>query len=175
MTATHKKKHPPVDSLSLKNRLLRLGVTALCVIGTDQASKSWAITHLKGIYPQSFFMDVFRLEYSENPGAFLGLGAGLSNSWRFGVLNIFVTLVLALSVFYLLRSKVLSAIQVWAMALLTTGGASNLWDRFFRDGRHVVDFMNLGIGPLRTGIFNVADVAIMGGIFLFLIASWREE
>jgi len=26
-----------------------------------------------------------------------------------------------------------------------------------------VDFLNVGIGPFRTGIFNVVDVAIVGG------------
>ena len=27
----------------------------------------------------------------------------------------------------------------------------------------VIDFMNVGVGPLRTGIFNVADMAILLG------------
>jgi signal peptidase II len=35
-----------------------------------------------------------------------------------------------------------------------------------------VDFLNVGIGPLRTGIFNVADMAIMLGVAL-LIAGLR--
>ena len=30
----------------------------------------------------------------------------------------------------------------------------------------VVDFMSVGVDPLRTGIFNVADVAVMIGIAL---------
>jgi signal peptidase II len=33
----------------------------------------------------------------------------------------------------------------------------------------VVDFLNVGIGGLRTGIFNVADVFIVAGVlFLFV-------
>jgi signal peptidase II len=47
----------------------------------------------------------------------------------------------------------------------TEGGIGNLLDRVFYDGR-VIDFMNLGIGRLRTGIFNVADVYITIGILL---------
>jgi signal peptidase II len=35
----------------------------------------------------------------------------------------------------------------------------------------VTDFMNLGIGSLRTGIFNVADLAIVAGIALLLVRS----
>ena len=37
----------------------------------------------------------------------------------------------------------------------------------------MIDFVSLGLGPLHTGIFNVADVAIMAGIVMVLI-SRRE-
>jgi lipoprotein signal peptidase len=37
----------------------------------------------------------------------------------------------------------------------------------------VIDFINIGIGPIRTGIFNIADLAVMIGVvmlvFLFAI------
>jgi len=32
----------------------------------------------------------------------------------------------------------------------------------------VIDFLNIGIGPWRTGIFNIADVAIMAGTVLLV-------
>jgi signal peptidase II len=35
--------------------------------------------------------------------------------------------------------------------------------------------MNVGLGPLRTGIFNVADVAIMCGAGLFILAEIGRE
>ena len=47
------------------------------------------------------------------------------------------------------------------MALFLAGALSNLIDRIAVGS--VIDFLNVGIGPLRTGIFNVADVAIMAG------------
>jgi len=34
--------------------------------------------------------------------------------------------------------------------------------------------MNVGIGPLRTGIFNVADVAIMLGASVLVLAKLRQ-
>lgn len=49
-----------------------------------------------------------------------------------------------------------------AWSLVLAGGLGNLLDRLIYDGR-VIDFMNLGIGSLRTGIFNVADVCITIG------------
>lgn len=59
------------------------------------------------------------------------------------------------------------------MALFVAGGSSNLLDRLTRGS--VIDFMNVGLGPLRTGIFNVADMAIMLGAGLVMLASYRPN
>jgi signal peptidase II len=56
--------------------------------------------------------------------------------------------------------------------MFLAGGISNLVDRIAL-GR-VIDFLNVGIGPFRTGIFNVADVAIMAGIAVLLVEHWRR-
>jgi signal peptidase II len=50
---------------------------------------------------------------------------------------------------------------------------SNLIDRIAVGS--VIDFLNVGVGSLRTGIFNLADVAIMAGagcLFWELIRSF---
>jgi len=57
------------------------------------------------------------------------------------------------------------------VTLFVAGGASNWIDRVARGS--VVDFLNVGVGPVRTGIFNVADVAIMLGAAVMLIAEIR--
>ena len=67
-----------------------------------------------------------------------------------------------------LRRPERNLIAVWAMVLIAAGGMGNLVDRILRDGR-VIDFMNLGLGPVRTGIFNIADVQIMVGLGLLLL------
>jgi signal peptidase II len=46
-----------------------------------------------------------------------------------------------------------------------------LLDRLMDKGR-VTDFLNVGIGSMRTGIFNFADMAILGGVVL-LMAGYR--
>jgi signal peptidase II len=60
-----------------------------------------------------------------------------------------------------------------ALVLVLAGGVGNQLDRVLQAGL-VTDFINLGVGPLRTGIFNVADVAITCGA-IGLIASWRGK
>ena len=47
-------------------------------------------------------------------------------------------------------------------------------DRILHKGT-VVDFLNVGIGPLRTGIFNIADVAIMGGAIILFFSALRMQ
>jgi hypothetical protein len=59
------------------------------------------------------------------------------------------------------------------LALFVAGGASNWIDRVTR-GR-VVDFLNVGVGPVRTGAFNVADVAIMLGAGVIVIAAFGKK
>ena len=75
---------------------------------------------------------------------------------------------------YLVMSRRLEPLQSTALALIVGGGLSNWFDRLVNDGR-VVDFMNLGIGSLRTGIFNVADVALMLGAGLLILAGRRAN
>jgi len=63
------------------------------------------------------------------------------------------------------------------LMLIVGGGLGNLIDRLFFGGK-VTDFVSMGIGPLRTGIFNVADVAIMFGslgMFLLMMLPERED
>jgi signal peptidase II len=59
------------------------------------------------------------------------------------------------------------------VALFIAGGTSNLLDRITYG--MVIDFMNVGIGPLRTGIFNVADMAIMLGAGMLALEGYRAE
>jgi signal peptidase II len=58
-------------------------------------------------------------------------------------------------------------------SLVLAGGASNWVDRLVRGS--VVDFLNIGVGPLRTGIVNVADMTIMLGVAVLLLAQRRRS
>jgi signal peptidase II len=60
------------------------------------------------------------------------------------------------------------------MSFLTGGGLGNLIDRVFNAGA-VTDFVVVGVGPLRTGVFNWADVLIMAGGGLLLLGVARRE
>ncbi len=55
------------------------------------------------------------------------------------------------------------------------GRLSNLIDRLLQDGS-VTGFLNIGVGPVRTGIFNSADMALMLGVAILVagdrVADW---
>ena len=143
-------------------------------IGCDQWTKQIAQERLKGQPPQSMLGDVLRLEYAENPGAFLGLGGEMSVAVRWTML-VGVNGVLAAAIgIFLARQKSRSVVQLVGCALLLGGAVGNLIDRLWFDCT-VIDFLNLGVGPLRTGIFNVADMAIMAGGTLLVWHSYAPS
>jgi signal peptidase II len=59
------------------------------------------------------------------------------------------------------------------VSLLLAGGTSNWIDRVIRGS--VVDFLNVGVGSLRTGVFNVADMAIMLGAAVLVLATMSRH
>jgi signal peptidase II len=157
--------------MATRGARLMLFVIVILTIGCDQVSKRVASTHLVDTPRKSFFNDAFRLEYAENRGAFLSLGADLP-SWARTALFTFGTGIVLLVGAVSLFTHTWSPLAVIGICLYLAGGASNLADRLV-DG-HVIDFLNIGLGPLRTGIFNVADIAVMTGVVLFLIGHFRS-
>lgn len=155
--------------MSRKNRwALVLSIISASVI-VDQVTKRLADQWLRGRAPRIYLLDFFRFDYVENSGAFLSLGAGLSSPVRFWLLSVAVAVFLGGLLVYLLRSDGLRRWHLVALSMILGGGASNLIDRILRTNGRVIDFMNMGIGPLRTGVFNVADMLIMAGILAVLI------
>jgi signal peptidase II len=157
-----------MNPLSRWYRLTLVSLVLAGTVGCDQATKQLAISHLRDEPAHSLLGGVLRLVFAENSGAFLSLGGQLPRAARFGLLTVGVGLILLVGLLYLLKSRQLGRLHVVALALAIGGGASNWFDRLVNDGR-VVDFMVLGIGPVRTGVFNVADIAIMVGIGLLFL------
>ena len=156
--------------MTTKSKLL-----VLCLLGTtvgcDRVTKHLATTELAGAHSQSFFYDTVRLQYAENTGAFLSLGANLPDPIRTWLLTVGVA-VLLIVVAVLAIKHGWEGTSLAGATLMWAGGLSNLIDRATHG--HVVDFINLGIGSLRTGIFNIADVAVSLGAVLVVFGDHRD-
>lgn len=158
---------------AFKRLLLIVPVLFSCV-GCDQMTKNFARQSLATSGPISYFDNILRLQYTENPGAFLSIGAGSSENMRFWLFIILIGIFLVGMLVYLMASSNSSKPQTIALSLVVGGGISNLIDRILNEGR-VIDFMNVGIGPLRTGIFNVADIAITIGVVWIIVISIKDK
>lgn len=148
-------------------------VPLVTCVGCDRVTKDLAQRHLAMQPPLSWFHNTVRLEYAENTGAFLSIGGGLSPGARALLFQAFPSLFLCGLFLFIWRAREESVVWVLALCLMLSGGVGNLWDRFVHDGR-VIDFMNLGIGPLRTGIFNVADLCITTGVVFLIIQAFSS-
>ena len=151
-------------------RTLLVTVVALACIGCDQTTKLAARSLLPPTEVTSLLGDTIRLQLATNYGAFLSLGHALSDGWRHWLLSVGVGCVLLGMAWYALVAKALRPSVVLSLALIIGGGVSNLLDRLMHGG-YVIDFINLGVGQLRTGIFNFADVALSLGVVLLLFSS----
>ncbi|MCX5846580.1 MAG: signal peptidase II [Deltaproteobacteria bacterium] len=147
-------------------RLTMIFLLLFVCVGCDQSTKYTAKHFLEGQQTLSYMGDIFRLSYTENTGAFLSLGAGMPEKLRYAMLVVMVSIFLFGFLLFVILSKKLNSLAVLSSALIIGGGLGNLIDRIINKGS-VIDFMNIGIGTIRTGIFNVADLAIMAGVLMF--------
>jgi signal peptidase II len=81
---------------------------------------------------------------------------------------------LGLLIFGIRKSRELSLWKLFFITLIVSGGLGNIFDRLLYD-RHVTDFMNIGLGTLRTGIFNFADVYVTFGMLAILLFFNHEK
>ena len=146
------------------------------ILGTiiiDQAVKELASNRLRGHDVILYLDGMVRLQYAENSGAFLSFGSHLDSQVRF-IASIAITVFLTWLIWgvYQKRSQMDRPTSI-GLTLLVAGGYANLIDRFWRGS--VTDYLNLGIGQLRTGIFNVADVVIVIGVAVLLSSAFFKK
>ncbi|NLC94579.1 MAG: signal peptidase II [Bacilli bacterium] len=138
----------------------------------DRITKIIAIKYLQGKY-YTFLGELIVLTYVENEGAFLGAGSNLPTFVKVIVFIILPLLICTGGIIYcLLKENDKYAIAY--IVSIAAGGIANIQDRIFNDGK-VTDFLNFGIGNLRTGILNVADMSITFGAILLVIHEIRKE
>lgn len=153
------------------NAVVFVSVLLVC-LGCDQATKSFARETLADRGTISLAADTVRFDLALNPGGFMSLGARLPEPVRQLAFVAIVPLLLLATCLMVIRAGLSSRVEWAALALLASGGIGNWLDRVLQSGV-VTDFVSLGFGSLRTGIFNVADVAVMAGAALLLSKAWH--
>lgn len=145
--------------------------TLAATVGCDQATKSVVRNQLPMGETLGYFHGTLSISNAVNRGAFLGLGEGFSDEIRWWMLTVAVSITLTGLLAFALIAPNLPVPRLLAIVAIVGGGLGNLIDRVSLG--FVRDFVSLGIGPLHTGIFNIADMFITGGAVVLVVLSWR--
>lgn len=150
---------------------LRWLAISLVVIFIDQLTKYFARQHLGYNEPVNIFPG-FNLLLLHNTGAafsFLAEASGWQR-WFFTGVALVVCLVL---IYYLLKAKSSSYYYLAAWSLIIGGAISNVVDRL--QVAYVTDFLDFYVSSYHWPAFNIADSAIVVGVFLLIITSSKSH
>lgn len=135
------------------------------MLTVDQVAKYLVVTNLRPYEEVQVLGSLLSFDYVRNSGAAFSIGSGYT--WIFSVVGLAV---LVFIVWFARRIRSLA----WAVlfGLLLGGLLGNLVDRLTRAPGfgvgEVIDFLKI---PLLPAIFNLADVAIVSSMVLFLILT----
>ena len=156
-----------------KNHLILTLLILIINISLDRTTKLLAIRFLEGKDTISLFYNTVILKSAENTGAFLSFGSSWPDIAKYIVLIIIPILACLVGLYYC-AFKLADKKLVVSIVSIIGGGLSNLADRLFHNFS-VVDFINFGIGNLRTGILNVADMSVTFGMLFLIIYQLKEN
>ena len=142
----------------------------------DQISKIIVRNEVSNYEIIKLFGNWFTLTKVENIGAFLSAGSALPDLIRIILLSVFPIIFLAYGLYMVLVKRNMSNLQIVGWCFVIGGGSGNLFDRIVHGS--VTDFLHLDLGLFQTGIFNLADVSIMIGMFIILTGQFlykKEE
>jgi signal peptidase II len=158
--------------LSVKTRKwLFLFALIVAVLAADQISKRWIVDnlHLNEMrQPIPALSPFFQIVRSQNTGAALGFLP------QAGDLFLVIAVIVVLGMlYYYPRIPPEARISRIATGLICGGALGNAADRLTYG--HVVDFIHYQIPNLISNVSNLADHAIVLGVILIFIESWRSE
>jgi signal peptidase II len=173
-----------MDKKGPSKRLVR-GIamaSALALVALDQWTKALAAAHLAGKGVVRLAGDVVLLVFARNRGAFLSLGSGLPSPFR-GLLLVVLPIAALAFLAWVILAHGLGAegegkarsrgAEIAVVVLIAAGGAGNLIDRLLFG--EVRDFLHFRLGPLRTGIMNLADLYILAALVVIAAVALRRR
>ena len=146
-------------------------ITIGAVLLIDQITKRIVLNtlQLNATYePIPFLVPYFQLTRSENTGAAFGFLPQVGD-----VFLIIAVIVVAAMFYYYPRIAPGAYLTRFAIGLICGGALGNALDRLLLG--YVVDFIHYQIPNLISNVSNLADHAIVLGVILIFIDSWRTE
>ena len=100
-----------------------------------------------------------------------GASWNILNGYR--IILIIITLIILTILYFYQKQFVVNNRNIIAFSLLYSGIIGNLIDRIFRG--YVIDFFDFYIFGYNYPVFNIADICIVFGVFLLIIATIKKE
>lgn len=152
-------------------RWLLLFLIIAAVLVVDQISKRIVVDTLRlgeSHQPIPAIADFFQITRSQNTGAAFGFLSQAGDI--FLIVAVVVTFALLL---YYSRLPANAALTRFGIGLVCGGALGNALDRIQYGA--VVDFIHYQIPGVVSNVSNVADHAIVIGVIILFIDSWRSE
>ncbi|MGT2771418.1 signal peptidase II [Streptococcus marimammalium] len=132
----------------------------------DQISKYWIVSNISQGEMKHFLPGIFSLTYLRNYGAAFSI---LQNQQLF----FFVVTIcfIGFAINFFLKSKDHQVYTRIGILLIIAGGIGNFIDRL-RLG-YVVDMIHLDF--MDFAVFNLADSYLSVGVFVLILALWKEN
>lgn len=161
--------------MKVKPILRTIAIAAILIsnVGCDQISKNIVRKRIHYNEEISLVNNYLTLTKIENEGALFSVGHSLPQPIKLLLLTILPMVSLALAFIYLLAKKSLTTLTMIGICFIIGGGAGNIYDRVVYGS--VTDFLHIDFVIFQTGIFNMADVSIMTGIFTIVFDAFRSR
>ncbi len=155
--------------MRLRPWILLVTAALVFLIGCDHATKYAAETSLRDRPATALVGRTVELEYHQNPGVAFNHERVIPAAARKPIIVAIGVAAMAFLAVALYRRRGKLTVEVAALLLIAGGAAGNLLDRVVRG--YVVDFVHVAHWP----VFNVADVWLVVGAGLMIIAAWRAR
>jgi signal peptidase II len=142
-------------------------------MGCDQFSKKMVRAQVGPMEYIEVLDEYLILTNVGNNGAMLGFGKDFSPALKIALLQVLPMLVLLAMLLRILGNDQLGTFTIMAFACVIGGGMGNLVDRIFQG--YVTDFFQIRLGPIKTGIFNLADVSVTLGVLFIIMLAIKQK
>lgn len=146
----------------------KIYLISILVLLIDQITKVIVMNNMNVGQEIKILKNFFSLIYLTNTGAAFSI---FENQRLFIIIiSLFCT---ALIVSLMQKEKNMTKLKILSFGILIGGMFSNLIDRVFY--KHVVDFISFTFFTYKFPIFNIADIGITTGVFIYLLINLKEE
>ena len=152
----------------------------ILIFAIDLITKWIVVTNMNEYQEITVIDNFFYIRLSFNQGAAFGLGNTGDVEWRIFFIAVSAVIGTAMLVYYIVKYKTLTLISKIAVAMMIAGAYGNLVDRALYwpsvvGFSGVIDFLSFEFWGNRFATFNVADMSLVVGVIILLLAIVIED